>query len=215
MKRFTRAALIISLIASVACSARPDTQRAASAEDVVGVSARREEPVRATPGRAEPVRDARVFVLCDSVLNTAKRELRAHLQGFDLTIDCRVGRRLTQGIPILRARRAEIGGTVVVEMGNNYIPGEGGTFRHQIEMVMRMLRGVDRVVWMTVAEKWPSRVQINREIRAAARRWPSIRIAEWAPVIAENPRFSFDMLHLTDRGKAPIARVVARAVTAP
>jgi hypothetical protein len=41
------------------------------------------------------------------------------------------------------------------------------SFGAQIDEAMRVLDGVDRVVWLTVAEKWPCPVEITQHIRAA------------------------------------------------
>lgn len=202
---------LLAFVALMACAVASSAPRAA--RDVVTPA----PSARASGGHsALPVpRDTRVFVLGDSILNADQPGLRAALHDFRVTIDTKPGRRLTQGIPIVRARRDEMGGTVVIELGNNFIPGEGGTFAHQIDVVMRLLRGVRRVVWVTVAEKWPSRVQINHQIRAAAMRWPAIRIAEWAPIVAAHPRYTFDGLHLTSAGLTPMSRLIARAVGTP
>ena len=157
---------------------------------------------------------ADVFVLCDSSLLSAKDELRSSLAPLDVVIDCAGSRRLPQGIAVLKARRDEIGDAAVIHLGNNYLPSEGD-FGDQIDQAMKVLKGVKRVVWVTVAEKWPSRVTINAEIRAAAARWPTIRIADWAPVIAAHPGYAYDMLHLTPSGQRAIAKLIAAKVKGP
>jgi hypothetical protein len=154
-------------------------------------------------------------VLCDSVLLSAGSQLRAAMSGWTLTIDCLGSRRLPQGIKVLQARRDEIGRVVVIHLGNNYIEGEAGTFGQQIDKAMRVLEGVSRVVWVTVAEKWPSRVKINQAIRAAASRWPTIRVADWARVIAGHPEYAADMLHLSPNGRKAIAKLIAAQVGPP
>jgi lysophospholipase L1-like esterase len=156
-----------------------------------------------------------VYVLCDSVLLGAKATLPAALPGWRVTMNCLGSRRLVQGLAVLRARTWRAGDTVVIHLGNNYIPGEGGTFASQIDRAMRILRVVRRVVWVTVAEKWRSRVTINRAIRAAARRYPRIRVADWAPVIAAHPSYAYDRLHLSPSGRLAISRLIARRVTGP
>ena len=156
--------------------------------------------------------DNRVYVLGDSVLLGTVQTLPAALRGWKVTMDCVGSRRLTQAIAELRNNRSRIGSVVVIQMGNNFIPGEDGTFASQIDRAMRVLDGVRRAVWVTVAEKWPDRVTINRAIRAAASRWPTIRVADWAPIIATHPGYAYDMLHLTGAGRLRIARLIATAV---
>ena len=158
--------------------------------------------------------DNRVFVLGDSVLLGTEQTLPAALVGWQVTMDCVGSRRLPQGIEELQANRSRIGAVVVIQMGNNYIAGEDGTFASQIDQAMRVLAGVKLVMWVTVAEEWPSRVMINEAIRASASRWPNIRIADWAPIIAAHPDYAFppDMLHLSWAGRAAMAHLIASVV---
>ncbi|MEQ8719299.1 MAG: hypothetical protein RIE08_16940 [Acidimicrobiales bacterium] len=152
--------------------------------------------------------DNRVYVMGDSTLLGASQTVPAALDGWNVTFDAAGSRRLPQAIEILAARRGEIGRVVVIQMGNNYIDGEGGTYASQIDRAMEVLAGVERVVWLTVPEKWPSRVTINDAIRAAPARWPQIVVADWAPLIAAHPEYSGDMLHLSDPGKVAIADLI-------
>ena len=156
-----------------------------------------------------------VYVVGDSVLLGAEQTLPATLSGWRVTMNCVGSRRLPQAIGVLKANRSHLGAVVVIQMGNNYIPGEDGTFASQIDKAMRVMRDVRRVVWVTVAEKWSSRVMINNAIRKAASRWPTMRIADWARVIAAHPGYAGDMLHLSPSGRVAMARLIARKVGPP
>jgi hypothetical protein len=158
-----------------------------------------------------PGSDNSVYVLGDSVLLGAKVTVPAALRGWRVTMDCVGSRRLPQGIDVLRAKRSQIGAVVVIQLGNNYLAGEG-SYAAQIDEAMRVLRGVKRVVWLTVAEKWPSRVTINQAIRAAPARWPIIRVADWAALIKAHPEYAGDMLHLSPSGRIAIAQLIASKV---
>jgi len=155
-----------------------------------------------------------VFVEGDSVLLGTTTTLPAALVGWNVTMDVVGSRRLTQAIPVLQARRAEIGRVLVIQMGNNYIPGEGGSFASQIDQAMAVVAGVERVVWITVAEvNGATRVAINNDIRAAATRHPNIVVAEWAPLVAAHPEYApGDALHLTADGRIAMADLVDAAV---
>ncbi len=168
----------------------------------------------APPPPPLPAGDDRVFVLGDSVLLGAATTVPDALVGWAVTFDALGSRRLPQAIEVLRARRAEIGRVVVIQQGNNYIAGEG-SFAAQIDEAMAVLAGVERVVWLTVAEKWPSRVEINAAIRAAPQRWPQAVVADWASVIAAHPEYAGDMLHLTAAGRVAIAQLIASHVGPP
>jgi hypothetical protein len=137
--------------------------------------------------------------------------VRSALNGWVVTYDAVGSRRLPQGIDVLRARRSEIGRVVVIQQGNNYIAAEG-LFASQIDEAMRVLKGTSRVVWLTVAEKWPSRVVINNAIRAAASRWPTIVVGDWARLIAAHPEYAGDQLHLSPSGRAAMARLIDQCV---
>jgi hypothetical protein len=154
-----------------------------------------------------------VFVEGDSVLLGTATTMPAALAGWAVTMDTVGSRRLTQAIPVLQARRGEIGRVVVIQMGNNYIPGESGSFASQIDRAMTILGGVERVVWLTVAQTNDSRAAINDDIRSAAERWPTIVVVDWASIIAANPGYaSSDSLHLTGTGRTAMAQSVATAV---
>jgi hypothetical protein len=155
-----------------------------------------------------------VFVEGDSVLSGTYSTMPAALVGWNVTMDAVGSRRHTQAIPILQARRSEIGRVLVIQMGNNYIPGEGGSFASQIDQTMQIVAGVDRVVWITVAEvNGASRVAINNDIRDAATRYPNIVVAEWAPLVAAHPDYApGDALHLSAQGRVEMANLVAAAV---
>ena len=150
-------------------------------------------------------------MLGDSVLLGVRDTLPGALTGWDVTVDTVGSRRLPQGIQVLRERRAEIGAVVVIMLGNNYIAGEG-SYAAQIDQAMQVLTGVSRVVWLTLPERWASRVEINAAIRAAPARWPAIVVAEWAVEVAAHPEYAADMLHLGPSGREAILRLIAAAV---
>ena len=165
-----------------------------------------------------PVSQNHVFVMGDSVLLGAANEIPAALPGWQVIVDAKVSRFLNQGIEVLQARRAEIGdgGVVVIQQGNNYL-GSAQQFREEIDQTMSVLAGVPKVVWITVAEFEPSRADVNREILAAAERYPNIVLADWNGIWRTN-RAGFasrDGLHLKPAGRAAFAQMVAQVVGAP
>jgi hypothetical protein len=167
-------------------------------------------PPVADPG-GRPGRNS-VMVVGDSVFMGTAREIPLAMSHWLVTYDATESRRLAQAVELFEARRGEIGEAVVICLGNNYIPGERGSYASQIEEVMAVLWFVPRVVWVTVAEVNPGRDEINDSIRAAAERWPNMRVADWAPVVAANPSFASDGMHLTSEGRRALARLVAQTV---
>ncbi|MGQ0595615.1 MAG: hypothetical protein ACT4QB_24165 [Gammaproteobacteria bacterium] len=195
-----RALLAVALLGPMAGSAQDRCDAPSVAKDVR----------RATLAARLPLGNT-VFVLGDSVLLGTKDIMPAALSGWVVRFDAKGSRRLSQGIHVLRARRAEIGRVVVIQLGNNYIAGEG-SYAKQIEEAMQVVNGVDRVVWITVAEKYPNRAAINQAIRAAPARWGRIVVGDWAKIIAAHPEYAYDGLHLKPAGRKAMAALIASKV---
>lgn len=153
-----------------------------------------------------------VFVVGDSVFLGTASSIPAALPDWLVTYDASGNRRLAQAVEMIAERRAVIGEAVVIHLGNNFIEGERGTYATQIDEVMDVLVDVPRVVWVTVAEVAPSRERINAEIREAAERWPNAAVADWAPIVAEHPEWTFDGVHLTSTGRSKMATLVAETL---
>ena len=153
-----------------------------------------------------------VMVIGDSVFIGTAAAIPAALPDWVVTYDAEGNRRLAQAIDLIVERKDEVGGAVVIHLGNNYIPGEGGEFSTQIDTMMLHLWFVPQVVWVTVPEVNTGRAEMNEDIRAAADRWPNMVVVDWAPVIAANPDWSWDGLHLTPAGRAAMADALADAL---
>jgi hypothetical protein len=93
----------------------------------------------------------------------------------------------------------ELGKLVVVDVGYNDL---AEAYASDIDVVMRALAGagVERVVWVTLLESQETWARINDDIRAAARRWPQLVVADWAPVAAREPSWFVDAAHMNDQG---------------
>ena len=103
-----------------------------------------------------------------------------------------------------------LGRVVVIHLCTNY--QAGGGFASYIEAFMDYLDGVERVVWVTCGEWSPGQTEANEAIRAAAANHPSIVVADWARYSA-GPGYTYDDgIHLTETGRAELAKVVAAAV---
>ena len=210
--RSTTTATSSTTVDPTTTTAQPVPSTTTSAPTTVAPSTTAPTTTPPTTARPPSPTGRSVFVLGDSALLGARDSVPAALPGWQVVFDAVGSRRLPQAIEVLRARRSEIGSVAVIQQGNNHLESEG-SFGAQIDEAMRVLDGVDRVVWLTVAEKWPSRVEINQHIRAAARRWPQIVVAEWAPLIAAHPEYAEDLLHLSAAGRIAIAELIAGAVT--
>ena len=170
----------------------------------------------------------RVTLFGDSVAAalTYPGKARATLaKGLDLRIDAKVCRRLAEtGCPyegdrppsvLALVESAEsLGDLVVIDVGYNDVPSDYGA---AIDRVMQSVvrRGVTTVIWVTMQEQRPLYRMTNGAIRAAATRWPQIRIADWhAASRAHRSWFAGDGLHLSRSGALALARFLRPLVLA-
>lgn len=97
-----------------------------------------------------------------------------------------------------------LGDVVVMDVGyNDY----ASSFGQGLELAMRYMTrvGVRHVVWVTLREHHSHYRETNDVIRAAARRWPQITVADWNAYSAGRPWFS-DGVHLNIAGASGLAR---------
>lgn len=144
-------------------------------------------------------------------------------EDLDLRVDARVCRRLvapscsyrgdTPETALALARRLgpALGDVVVVNVGYNDELGGYG-----IDALLGTLRraGVRAVVWVTLRESRGSFPPINAAIRAAARRSPLVRVADWNALSAGRPWFAADGLHLNATGALALAGLIREGVIA-
>jgi hypothetical protein len=182
----------------------------------------------ATASAAETTRP-RVTLFGDSVAAALSLQPKARSllgKGIDLRIDAKVCRRLVEvGCPFGGERPASVlalvskpatplGDVVVVDVGYNDVPDEYG---EDIDRVMQALtrNGVATVIWVTMQERRPLYRATNAAIRAAARRWPEMRVADWDEVSqARTAWFAADGLHLSSTGAVGLARFLRPLVLA-
>ena len=166
-------------------------------------------PPKATTATTKP---PRVTVIGDSVqasFGYVPRAVRRLGKGLALRVDAKVCRRLVapscpyQGVTpataleVAKSLGDRTGRVAVVNVGYNDDPRG-----YNVGAVMRRLRadGVEKVVWVTMRETRSIYAATNAEIRAAAARWPAMRIADWNAVSAGRPWFADDGLHLNTKG---------------
>jgi hypothetical protein len=143
---------------------------------------------------------------------------QAHLkQGMRVQLDLKVCRRLTtrscsfQGVTpptalqAVRSYGRSLGDALIVDVGYN--EGPSG-YRTGLDRVMRaaLAQGAHGVVWVTLRETRGIYAETNAVIRAAAKRWPQLIVADWNAFSYGKPWFrSDDGLHLTSEGAYALA----------
>ncbi len=182
----------------------------------LGVAGAVVAPVRARATAPAP----RVTVVADSVGGALvwMGDARAILsRGIDLELEiatCRKlvdagcayqGGRPSSALDAIRTRETSLGRVVVVNVGYNDVAAGYGD---GIDRVMRALqaRQVERVVWVTLREQRPSYPAINDAIRAAARRWPGLVVADWNAVSEAHDEWFSDGVHMSVEGGEVYAR---------
>ena len=142
---------------------------------------------------------------------------QARLQrGLRVRLDLEVCRRLVQAscrfrgatpttaLQAVRGYGRSLGRVLVVNVGYNEEPqgyGDG------IDRVMRSAlgQGARGVVWVTLRETRGIYHATNVAIRAAARRWPQLVVADWNAYSSGRLWFGDDGLHLTNAGASGLA----------
>jgi lysophospholipase L1-like esterase len=112
---------------------------------------------------------------------------------------------------VARSLRDRIGRVAIVNVGYNDDPRG-----YDVGAVMRALRadGAEAVVWVTMRETRSVYAATNDQIRAIARHWPAMRIADWNAVSAGRPWFASDGLHLNAKGAMALAGLLRQNVLA-
>lgn len=174
-------------------------------------------PYKSGPSASSPViipppavgpGDGTVYAVGDSVLLGTEPYLAQTVGGWDLRLDARVSRRFPEGMDLIRANRDRLGQAVVICLGHNY--GGGGYVYSYLDELMTELRGVERVVFVTVAEWSPAQIEVNRAIRALPAFYPNAVVADWSAVSAANPPFLVsDGVHLSRSGNIALANLIA------
>jgi hypothetical protein len=177
-------------------------------------------------GAAATSKAAKVTFVGDSVpasieyVPDARRALRT---GLRVTLDLRVCRRLVaascsfQGstpstaLEAVRGQGRSLGDVLVVDVGYNE---SAKGYAQGIDRVMRaaLAQGAKGVVWVTLRETRPIYHATNVAIKAAAKRWPQLVVADWNAYARGRPWFGSDGLHLTDSGASALAAFVRRHV---
>ena len=166
-----------------------------------------------TPGAAQagqPTYTGSVSAIGDSVMLGALGGLQKDIQGLAV-VDAEVGLQVYTAIDILKARRAsgQLGEVVVVHLGNN------GTFtEEQFDQIMRLLAGVDRVVFVNLKVPRAWERSNNQVISEGVRRYPNAALVDWHSASASRPGlFYSDGFHLRPGGQRFYARLISANLT--
>lgn len=133
----------------------------------------------------------------------------------NVQVHATVGEQWYTGVSVVRSLRArhELGTRAVVGLGTN-----GPITTADFDAMRRALRGVRRVVFVTVHVDRPWQGEVNAVIRAGVKAMPSARLASWYRLSAPHPSWFYaDGTHLPidGTGARALAALVTRTLDAP
>jgi hypothetical protein len=152
------------------------------------------------------------FFVGDSVMLGAKVAIESALRPWHVTVDAVVGRSTVAGLEVLPARRNAIRDVAVVQLGTN----DGASlapYALHVDEIMRELRDVPVVIWLTIREARRYYAGTNATLRRTLRAYPNAFVADWN-AYAPAPGMYGDGLHLRPSGAAAMARLVHDAILA-
>jgi peptidoglycan/LPS O-acetylase OafA/YrhL len=151
-----------------------------------------------------------VSAIGDSVMLGAVPSLQKDLKGLTV-VDAEVGLQVYTAIDILRSRRAsgQLGNVVIVHLGNN------GTFtKQEFDQIMRILSGVDKVVFVNlkVPRSWEE--PNNEVIAEGVNRYPNAVLVDWHSASVNHPEYFYsDGYHLRPEAQKVYADLVSSYLT--
>jgi len=146
-----------------------------------------------------------VSAIGDSVMLGAVPSLQKDIRGLG-AVDAEVGLQVYDAIGILRSRRAtgQLGRLVIVHLGNN------GTFtKQEFDQIMRVLAGVDKVVFVNVKVPRPWEGPNNEVISEGVERYENTVLVDWHSASENHPEYFYsDGYHLKPRAQRVYADLV-------
>jgi peptidoglycan/LPS O-acetylase OafA/YrhL len=151
-----------------------------------------------------------VSAIGDSVMLGAVGVLQKDIRGLTV-VDAEVGLQVYSAIDILQSRRAtgQLGNVVIVHLGNN------GTFtKGEFDQIMRILSGVDRVVFVNVKVPRPWEETNNEVISEGVERYPKAVLVDWHSASVNHPEYFYsDGYHLRPEAQKIYAALVSSYLT--
>jgi peptidoglycan/LPS O-acetylase OafA/YrhL len=147
-----------------------------------------------------------VSAIGDSVMLGAVEGLQKDISGLTV-VDAEVGLQVYAATDTLRYHRSlgQLGDVVIVHLGNN------GTFtKGQFDEIMRILSGVDRVVFVNVAVPRAWEDPNNEVIAEGVDRYPNAVLVDWHSASAARPEIFYkDGYHLRPGGQRLYADLIS------
>jgi peptidoglycan/LPS O-acetylase OafA/YrhL len=206
------AALAVGLLAFVLLRPSLAPSRASAIPGSPDAAAPPAPPTKREIARLPAPKHGAILAVGESVMLGASSELEKRLGPRRLRIDATVGRQAADMIATLRTYRQGSGlpSRVIVQIGDN-----GPILGDQPDQLKAALKGVRRVVLVTVhvPERWQD--PNNAVLHAMLDGWPQARLADWNSIASAHPGYLVDGVHANTQGRAAYAKAVAAALKAP
>ena len=138
-------------------------------------------------------------------------DVQPYLKPDGVTVNGEVSRQFSTGIEVVEAIASahRLPGTLVVELGTN-----GTVTADQVDEMIRAARGVDHVVFLTVAVPRSWEAGDNAVLAAAPTRYPRlVAVADWHALASHHPEwFTPDQVHLEPAGARAMTGLILTAV---
>jgi peptidoglycan/LPS O-acetylase OafA/YrhL len=147
-----------------------------------------------------------VSAIGDSVMLGAVEGLQKDIRGLTV-VDAEVGLQIYAATDTLRYRRSlgQLGDAVIVHLGNN-----GSFTKGQFDEIMRILSGVDRVVFVNVAVPRAWEDPNNEVIAEGVDRYPNAVLVDWHSASGARPEIFYkDGYHLRPGGQRLYADLIS------
>ena len=184
-------------------------------EEVLGGQASISRPVGDDGRGSRRSTDDRVFVLGDSITESAGPEIydtidgQLEALGWEATIDARAGRTTPEGLASLEHRRDDVHDVVIVLLGHNDAV-DPTTYRDRLETMVAELSDVPLVLLLTNYEFERGRDRMNDELRLVDALHDNVELVDWNAVAgATDGAIGPDGLHLTRTGAQALAATIA------
>lgn len=154
----------------------------------------------------------RVYVLHDSVMLSARDDVRGALSDHEVNYDGFGGFLVAAAPELILRQRHLIDDIVVIELGTNYL-GNPDFFRASVRRTLDLLRDVERVIWVTPKRYRSGMDTVNAILDEEAWTRPNVELADWTS-IATDPTMTWfpGDVHLSWAGQRRMADLVARHV---
>ncbi len=159
------------------------------------------------------VQGNKVILIGDSVMTSISRRYGDQAcselvpLGWQVEVDAETGRFIEFGNKVLDKRLGAGWDAAVVLLGNNFLYDKA-KYSDQLRMLLTRLAPRPTVLLNTTMFR-PAQANVNKAIVAEASAFDNVTVVDWASITQESRLTGPDGLHLTEAGRAKLAKTIA------